>query len=176
MKRLFCLGVALFLALEARAQFYAGAGIVSRDGTFEYDTLKFQPEGRAGWKVYSGFHFLRFLAAEASYRDLGHYSYSAPSLQGDLDAKAIDGSIMAHVPVSIFEFFAKAGYARLAWKGDLRLSPIGHPIFDEREWDLLYGAGAEMKVTRGLFVRAEWEQLQASGGVSGFSLGANYRF
>lgn len=162
-------------ATAAYAEFYVGASLTSTDSSLETAAENFDSD-ETGWKAYLGYDFLRFLGAEASYRDLGNFSDGSEAGQVVYDVKVIDASARAFLPIGrLFNLYAKAGFAQIWWDGQIDL---GDEIenFDEDDWELFYGLGVEFKIGSRFAVRAEWEQFEASDDLSTLSAGVNFRF
>lgn len=141
---------------------YAGAGY----GEFHYESredvlqeairLK---EKEDAWRVYAGFRFLSFLAAEGSYADLGQIEARAPVGEVEARAKSLAASLIAFVPIGRIELFAKLGAA--SWEVDTRLrGESGEASRTADGTNASYGGGAKMPVMDNLYVRAEWERIE----------------
>lgn len=174
MKHLLLAGLFFLSALSANAGFYLGGSATSTASDFEtaFDTFE---SDEMGWKAYAGYNFLDFLGAEVSYRDLGSFSEGTTDGSIDLDLKVLDGSVRAFLPVAFFDVFVKAGYANIAWDGNINLENEVEN-FDEDEWELFYGVGVEFKLGDKLALRAEWEKYDVSDSLNTLSAGIIYRF
>lgn len=163
------------LPFGAHADFYVGASLTSTNSDLETAVENFD-SNETGWKAYVGWDFLRFLGAEAGYRDLGSFSDRSTDTGVAYDIKVIDASARAFLPIGrLFNLYAKAGFANIAWDGEIDL---GDEIenFDEDDWDLFYGLGTEFKIGGRFAIRAEWEKFEASDDLSTLSAGAILRF
>jgi OOP family OmpA-OmpF porin len=174
MKQLFFAGIFASTTLVAHAQFYLGASATSTASDFETAVDTFESD-EVGWKAYAGYNFLDFLGAEVGYRDLGSFTEGTTGGSIDLDLKMLDGSVRVFVPVSILHFFAKAGYANIAWDGSISIDDEVED-FDEDEWELFYGVGVEVNLGDKWAIRAEWEKFEASDSLDTLSAGVVYRF
>jgi len=137
------------------------------------------------WKVYAGYRFNRFLAAEAGYADLGKASFSttivaAPSgttpsppfpIHATAKARGAFLSAIAQWPFSQdFSLFAKGG----AFRSDAEFTEVipGTGITrvsrSERRTDANYGVGLLWMFSGSLGARLEWERFRNIGrGIGG---------
>jgi opacity protein-like surface antigen len=174
MKTLVFTGAIIASTLTAHAGFYLGGAATSTASEFETAIETFESD-QLGWKVYAGYEFLDFLSAEGSYRDLGNFSEGVTDGFIDLDLKVIDASVRASLPIGPFHAFARAGYANIAWDGDINIeNEIEN--FDEDDWELFYGVGLELKLGEKFALRAEWEKYDVSDSLNTLSAGVSYRF
>lgn len=174
MKHLLFAGAFFGSTLGASAQFYLGASATSTASDFETAAESFESD-EMGWKAYAGYNFLDFLGAEVGYRDLGTFTEGSTNASIDLDLKVLDGSVRVFVPVSILHFFAKAGYANIAWDGSISIDDEVEN-FDEDDWELFYGVGVEVNLGDKWAIRAEWEKFDATDNLDTLSAGVVYRF
>lgn len=174
MKTILLAGVLAATTIPAHAQFYLGGSATTTASDFETAVDTFESD-EIGWKAYAGFNFLNFLGAEIAYRDLGSISEGTTGGSIDLDLKMIDASARVFIPVSIVNLFVKAGYANIAWDG--RINIEGEiENFDEDDWELFYGVGAEVNLGDRWAIRAEWEKFEAADNLDTLSAGLVYRF
>lgn len=174
MRNLLFAGVCCLLAVVAKAQFYIGGAATTTDTEFETAVETFDSD-EMGWKVYLGFTFLEFLGAEIGYRDLGNVREGTTDANIDLDLRVIDGSVRAILPVSIFNLFAKVGYANIDWDGEINIEDEIED-FNEDDWELFYGVGVELNLNESFAIRAEWEEYDASEDLNTLSAGILFRF
>lgn len=182
MRCLICAGAWLALTGAAQASTfgpYAGAGY----GEFRYERAEEIPgqtlrveEKEDAWKVYAGFRFLPFLAAEGAYVDLGEVDASAAAGEVQAEARSLLASLVAYVPLGRFEVFAKAGAA--AWEVESRVQADGWAASRSRDGtNATYGGGVHVAVTGGLHLRAEWEKVDFDGADGEFwTAGLLYQF
>ena len=143
---------ALSLGLVAQAAsaegFYAGAGLgsarVKADG-FKDDDL--------GFKIFGGYSFNDYLAAEVEYLDGGTAKDDGIKLKPEQFGVSVLGSL----PVNeTFSLFARVGFT--SW--EVKQSGGGK----EDDEDLLYGLGAALNIGEQFQVRAEYEAVDVDGG------------
>lgn len=176
MKKLIVAAVVLAgLVPAARAEFYIGASLTSTASDFEAAAENFESD-ELGWKAYAGWDFAEYFGIEAGYRDLGNFSEGEGTASIDLDLEVIDAAARVRLPLSdIFQLYGKLGYANIAWDGEI---DIENQIenFDEDDWELFYGVGAQVNLGRNFAIRAEWEMYDVSDDLSTLSAGLAYRF
>jgi OmpA-OmpF porin, OOP family len=176
MKALITLTLLAALTASARAEFYLGASAITTSSSFELDEVDDLDSDELGWKLYVGYNLFKFVGVEGGYRDLGNFSEGGDLGAIDLDLKVIDAAARVYLPVMpVLHVFAKAGYANIAWDGRIN---IGDEIdnFDEDDWELFYGLGAELNLGRNFAIRAEWERYDTSSDLDSVSAGVVYRF
>lgn len=124
-----------------------------------------------GWKLFGGYRFNRYFAAEAAYYNWGK-STGSGTVSGvpfNVSAKTTSKAIAAVGSLPLgqgFSAFAKLGYM-------FTEQERGGPTFDDEEY--FRGFGATYAFSRNWVVRGEWEkanQLKAEM----LSLGAEFRF
>ena len=154
-----------------QAAFYVGASYLSTDSEFETAVEDFDTDDSA-WKGYAGFTFFKFLAFEASYRDLGTHKGVVNSSSFNADLESYDASVRGILPLGKrISLFARAGYANITTKGTLDAGSL-----DEDQWEPVYGAGVDIQFGNHFGVRAEWEEYDVDGSLNSFSAGAFFRF
>ncbi|MGH8018980.1 MAG: outer membrane beta-barrel protein [Opitutaceae bacterium] len=175
MKHILLVGVFIFSAVGARAEFYLGGAATSTASDFETAVDTFESD-ELGWKAFAGYNFLEFLGAEVGYRDLGSFNEGTTGSSIDLDLKVIDGSVRAYLPLfPILDVFVRAGYANIAWDGSINIEDEIEN-FDEDDWELFYGVGLELGLGPKLAIRAEWEKYDATDSLDTLSAGVVFRF
>lgn len=138
-----------------------------------------------GWKVYAGYRFNRYIAAEGGYVDLGKASFNttivaAPSgttpappfpIHATATARGVFLSALAHWPVTQdFSLFVRAG----AFRSDAKFTEtipgtgITRVSETERRTDANYGAGLQWAFSRAVAARLEFERFRKVGrGIGG---------
>jgi OOP family OmpA-OmpF porin len=103
-------------------------------------------------RIFGGYQFNKYFAAELGYHELGEASTSA----GDNEGKAWELVAIASFPfTSSFSLYAKLG----GYWGQLE-----GPFADEDNTDLTYGVGLRYDFTRNWGVRGEWQRYSNLGG------------
>lgn len=180
----------LFLALLALAaaapaaplSFYLGASLGGDSGVdpgdLDLDTGDFGVDTDRTWKVFGGLGIGRILGVEAAWHDFG----TATCCEGLVDAGFavdLDGYSVAAVagfPLSRLRLFAKVGV--FSWQADGAIVTLAGetPVSLDGE-DAMGGVGVDLKLTRHLSVRGEWELFELAGGsLDVASVGVQYRF
>jgi OOP family OmpA-OmpF porin len=143
------------------------------------------------WKVFAGYQFNRYIAAEAGYADLGKSTANGVvdgvTLRANFEITAWEVVAVGSFPVmDRLSLFGKAGLyrAELERTGTGTIGAITVPL-DEKESnnDVTFGVGARFNLTRNLAVRAEWQRYLDVGGdevgqsdVDLLSVGVQFRF
>ncbi len=130
-----------------------------------------------GWKLFGGYRFNRYFAAEGHYADLGELrinsNVTSPFVgtrHTTLEFQTFTASAVGFLPLAHnFEIFAKAGF--LYWDADLTVTErdniggTGMASESDNATDLMYGFGAGYKLSEHLALRAEWELYKNLGEV-----------
>src|SRR5262245_29045744 len=128
-------------------------------------------EKDTAWRIFGGYQFNRYFAAELGYHDLGEAS--AP-------AGALEGTVWELVGIGAYPIVDKLSvYGKLGlYRGELEA-----PGAKETNSDLTYGAGLQYDVMKNVGVRGEWQRYSKMGGgnlvetdVDVMSVGVLYRF
>ncbi len=141
------------------------------------------------WKVFAGYRFKTYFAAEFSYTDLGEtsatYQATAPTaatLGVSADATALSASLVGTYALSPqFDIFAKAGLQRWDVEGRGTAVVGGTSVStsaDDDGTDVLFGLGAGYHFTNRVGLRLEWERYNnvSDTDVDLFSGSLYYRF
>jgi OOP family OmpA-OmpF porin len=125
-----------------------------------------------GWKIFGGYEFNENLAVEGGYTSLGDMSNMGAGSRSDISGfnVAAVGKLPINEQIGVF---GKAGLFR--WSADNTTDG------DRSGTDLMYGVGAEYKMTDNISVRGEWEKFldietsaTTNSDVSMFSAGFTY--
>lgn len=130
------------------------------------------------WKLFGGYQFNRYLAAEASYIDWGEVTATALSGGQSVDVSANQHSYGIAAVGSLalgpqFSVFGKLGFVHTEQQ-TRRISPNPSTV-DRDETELHYGLGVKYGLARNWAVRAEWENTEKLK-VEMLSIGAEFRF
>jgi OmpA-OmpF porin, OOP family len=167
------LGMVAALALTGTAAaadsgFYVGAGL---GGTqFKVDDADFK-EDYLGGKLFAGFAFNRYFAAELSYFDGEGVEQRVVDPFEDstleIDTRGVALSAVGSVPLGErVALFGKVGYAFYHTSIDLRGTDGGDDIGfsdSDDDSDLTFGAGVKVNVTDRFSLQGEYEHLSLDG-------------
>jgi len=171
--RLLVLG-ALVAAPPAWAQpgFYIGASAGS--SSFENDiTTGLITSGTvdttsSGFKLFGGYQFNEYFGLELAYVDLGKATYSgsffgAPVTGGKVEVWGLNLSAVGTLPLNpTFSLFGKVGL--FAWEAKAKDTTGGVPFSDTVSGgDFSFGAGVNVRFTKNLSARVEWERFGLTG-------------
>jgi OOP family OmpA-OmpF porin len=146
--------------------FYLGAGI----GRSSIDILEFYPslgdsldQENSAYKVYGGYRFLKFLAVEAGYTDLGSPQGMERNVpehpeRAEVSVNGLDAFVVGILPVSqVVDIYAKAGL--MSWDTDITSIQDGEVIFSESTsgTDTAFGIGIGIWVGKNVTLRGEGE-------------------
>ncbi len=122
-----------------------------------------------GWKLYGGYRFGRYFAAEVGYVDLGEASFTtrttgpSASIDGKAEAIGLNFQGVLVVPYTDkFRLFAEAG--GLWWDVDGRVAAVSNGVGVAQSAsvdgvDFKFGFGVTYDVTERFGIRAEYEQF-----------------
>ena len=192
MKRsVLCLFVILVAAsMTASASdtgFYLGAGV----GRSSIDILDFYPTlgesletTNSGYKAYGGYRFLKFLAVEAGYTNLGSPQGLEKNVpehpeKATVSIKGLDAFAVGIIPVSqVVDVFAKVGF--MSWNTDITSVQDGVVIYDESAsgTDAAYGIGIGFWVGPNVALRGEggWYKIGDYATIALYSINVTYTF
>lgn len=158
------LSAALFAASlasapAALAQAYAGASL----GASKTDFCAGCDNRGLGFKVFGGYKFNPYVAAEAAYVNLGEFKAEGNGAYAKAKPSGAAGFLVVGLPVDEAWIFAKGGVAYFDTK--LSASIPGFIQFSDKDTSTgaAWGFGASYPVWRNLEVRAEWERFRVSG-------------
>ena len=157
----------------------ATIGITSSTSTDDSDT---------GWKVFAGYRFMKYLAVEGAYTDLGeftaHSTVTSPSagiVDSSIETDAWTISALGILPLGdSFSLFGRVGVN--IWSADysdtFTIGGIpGSASEDDDGTDWVYGVGAAWNFTNNLSLRGEWERYDlGDGDVDLWSAGLSWNF
>jgi len=163
------------------------SGVSNTTGTAELDEDDF------GFKFYGGVNINRIFSLEAHYADIGEASLSGNTGDRfDLEGKTykftksgtitIEGTSYGLAAMSGYDVtkwfrpFAKFGVHRWDIEATATSSTTSSSASDDGI-DTFFGAGVQLKIYKGLSIRAEFERFNfGSNGGDSFSAGMNYEF
>jgi len=168
----------LLCPLTALASLYVGASVgntwQSAEVTVDEVTneIKNIDENSTGYKIFGGFSSESIFGIEGGYRDLGEIKSTIEDHELKVSTTGWDVEAMVHLPLSIFDLFAKAG--AFFWSAD---SAYANFSDSESGTDFLWGLGAGVSLGS-IGIRLEWESMEVSElkNLSMLSLGATLGF
>ena len=139
------------------------------------------------WKLFSGYHFNRYLAIEAAWTDPDETSESQPGAQRFLstnprpNTEGLSFGAVGTVPVAAsVDLFAKASVSGWGLAGLSTLAQSAQLADDDEEsGSTMLGLGAEYGLSERLSIRTEWQRFNDDGFESGrdfLSIGISSRF
>jgi OOP family OmpA-OmpF porin len=133
------------------------------------------------WKIFGGYQFMRYLAAEAAYTDLGKTKATASlaGISSSIESKSHAWELVAvgsyPIGTSGFAPYVKAGLYTGETKGDINVTVGGassSQSFKKTNTDWTAGIGVRYDFLRNFAVRLEWQRYNGvSGGNSTASVG-----
>jgi OmpA-OmpF porin, OOP family len=135
------------------------------------------------WKIFGGYQFMRYLAAEVAYTDFGKVKASASasgvSASAEVKSNAWELVAVGSYPIGTSGFapYVKAGF----YRGESKAS--GDVTGKDTNNDWTAGIGVRYDIMRNFAVRAEWQRYNSVGGdnagksdIDVLSIGALYKF
>ena len=168
-----------FNGSDIDAELFSSYGITSSTSTDDSDT---------GWKVFAGYRFMKYLAVEGAYTDLGeftaHSTVTSPSagiVDSSIETDAWTISALGILPLGdSFSLFGRVGVN--LWSADISATGSGGGVTasasdDDDGTDWVYGVGAAWNFTNNLSLRGEWERYDlGDGDVDLWSAGLSWNF
>jgi hypothetical protein len=107
-------------------------------------------------KLFAGWAFNRFVAAQVDFVDFGNSSgFVSTSAQGTSDVQGLAPSVVGTLPLGPIELFARLGI--IFYEIDLNLT--GGRLIDESGEDVVWSAGLGVDVLDRLNLRLEYEEI-----------------
>jgi OOP family OmpA-OmpF porin len=158
--------------------FYAGAGVGYVSTKVEVSSESFS-DSTTGWKVFVGYHPMKFFGFEGGYIDFGSPGGDIADTEGTTQKVKVSLSgynldLVGTIPLGkLFEVYGKAGY--IWWDAKAEASS-GSQKTNGDDW--LYGAGAKLILAEKFGIRLEYEDFQIKDTKSFYliTLGAEWRF
>ncbi|MDO9221038.1 MAG: outer membrane beta-barrel protein [Thiobacillus sp.] len=168
-----------FNGSDLDAELFSSYGITSSTSTDDTDT---------GWKAFAGYRFMKYLAVEGAYANLGeftaHSTVTAPSagiVDSNVETTAWTISALGILPLGDrFSLFGRVGVN--VWDTDISATGTGGGVTasasdsdDGTDW--VYGVGAAYSFTDNLSLRGEWERYDlGDGDIDLLSAGISWNF
>lgn len=125
-----------------------------------------------GFKIFGGFKFNQYIAAEVGYADLGEITASAPGVSATAEVDGFQVAVVGSYPIEQFSLLGKVGL--YVWDGEISTT-FGN--FHDDGTDFMFGLGGAFHFTPQLSVRGEWERFDIDGDdVDFFSANFIYNF
>jgi hypothetical protein len=159
--------------------FYLGGGL--GDFSTELDELDDVDDANLDFdededatKLFAGWRFNQFLAAQADYYDFGESSGAVGLLPLSSEASGIAPSIVGTLPLGPIELFARAGIIFY----DLEVNLDNDTVLDDSGNDPVYSVGIGVTVLERLNLKAEYEaiDIDAFDEAEAVWLSASWRF
>jgi OOP family OmpA-OmpF porin len=132
----------------------------------------------SAWKLFGGYQFNRYLAAEIGYTDLGEASAAAATTRVTDKATAFEVVGLGMLPViDRLSIFGKLGF----YRGELKRTS-NNPLVTtgtNSQNDVTFGVGVRFDITHNLGVRAEWQRYTDLGEITDvdvMSIGVQFKF
>ena len=175
---LLALVTALLCPFSAMASMYVGASIgntwqsATVDADQVIDEVSEISESSTGWKIFGGFQSPSIFGLEGGYRDLGKIKSNISDVEFSTKTTGWDVEALGHLPISIFDLFAKAG--AFFWSTDSAWDEFSG---DESGTSFIWGLGAGISLGP-IGIRLEWESMEVKSmdNLSMLSLGATFGF
>ncbi len=164
---------------SARAKFEDSSVTAVLAGTGTTATTTSRKENNIEGKLFLGYQFNRFVAAEGGYFRLGNFAFdttTAPAGTVHADLKNRMGwnlDVVGSVPIVAEKFMLLARLGVQSSKttdlfaGTGAAGTLANPSPSRNLVSYKYGLGAEFDFTKNIGVRAEWERYRVSDGFSG---------
>jgi OOP family OmpA-OmpF porin len=136
---------------------YIGVGIgdfASELDQFQGANISFDDDETA-YKLFGGWRWNQFLAAQFDYLDLGRSSSSIGTQNLEIDTSGFVARIEGTLPLAFFELFATAGIVFSSVEANLGSTQV----FDESDEDPVYSVGFGFEIAERFVVRLEYEVL-----------------
>jgi len=135
------------------------------------------------WKLFGGYQFNRYIAAEGGYVDMGKASIAGPQGFASTDSNAWQVGAVGSIPLNLqFALTGKLGVARTATDGSGSVNGVAFTGSDHNTAPT-YGLGMRYDISKAVGLRGEWERFRVSnagfGGKSDadlFTLNALFKF
>jgi OmpA-OmpF porin, OOP family len=148
-------GQALAQDSEAQQGPYVGVGI--GDFSVEVDELNGAnidfDESESAYKLFGGWRWNQFLAAQFDYLDLGASESRIGTQNLEIDTSGFVVRIEGTLPIAFFELFATAGIMFSSVEANFG----GTEVFDESDEDPVYSVGAGVEIAERFVLRLEYE-------------------
>ena len=137
----------------------------------------------AGVKVFGGYNFNQYFGIEGGYVYLGEYDSTFNITAPVAEASAVNSDVYGLMFAGVASFpitnnaklFGKLGLFR--WESDSSINSNLYAVVDDDGTDVMFGLGANYKVTDNALMRIEWERYALDkSDIDLFSIGMQYNF
>ena len=147
-------GQALAQDSEEQQGGYIGVGI----GDFSSEINQFNnainfDESESAYKIFGGWRWNQFLAAQIDYLDLGRSDSRIGKQNFEVETSGFVARIEGTLPLAFFELFATAGIMFSSVEANLG----SREVFDESDEDPVYSVGAGVEIAERFILRLEYE-------------------
>lgn len=166
-------------AMEDRG-FYIGTGAGEADAD-DTPELGLTDDTQTAFRLFGGYDFSRYLAAEAGYLDFGTYHGSIPTIEAFAHTRLkLDGFTLGLRPQIALghDWFAQAQVGAFLWDSKYRLTSPNHTFNDKDNGaDAYYGVGVGRNFGPAWRLSGEWTRFETdSSDVDFLNVGMSYRF
>jgi hypothetical protein len=156
-----------------------------------YDVIARVDDSRTAWSIYGGYNWSKYFAVQAGYTDLGDVNSRFSGNAADIAAFMRDANVLQPQSAEGLDLMLVGRYPlfeRLAisaqlggfyWdaENELRDTSGARVIRKDDGFDLAYGAGLELSLTKQAIISAGWKRRDIdSESVDVISLGARYQW
>jgi OmpA-OmpF porin, OOP family len=163
-------GGALAQAQTQETGFYAGASIGQSEAKdMDCAGLPSCDKKDTAWKLFGGYQFNRYIAAEGAYTDLGKVKASGPAGSVEIKSNAWEALAVGSYPIGTTGLapYIKGGL----YRGETKTSGLVSGKETNTDWTA--GLGLRYDITRSVAVRAEWQRYNGvdAGSPGGSAIG-----
>jgi OmpA-OmpF porin, OOP family len=164
-------------ALAQESAWYLGGSIgqsKAKDACSDLSSNVSCDDKDTAWKIFGGYQFNRYIAAEVAYTDLGKVKASGPTVSAEVKSNAWELVGVGSYPIGASGF---APYAKLGvYRGESKLSSSSGVSDKDTSNDWTAGLGVRYDITKNVAVRAEWQRYNGDADIDMLSIGALYKF
>jgi OOP family OmpA-OmpF porin len=139
---------------------YLGASIGwAMDEARVFDTGDTFEDSGIAFKVFGGYSFNRYFAAELAYVEADKLEDRVARIDVTSESSGLIAAFLGKLPLSdSFSLFAKAGWALYEERASFRLGSLSASEKNDAD-DPVYGVGAELAIGERVKLRAEYEMV-----------------
>ncbi|WP_374355701.1 outer membrane beta-barrel protein [Chitinimonas sp.] len=136
-------------------------------------------KNETAWAIFGGYQFHPNFAAELAYRDLGKISEREGSVSANLQAHAVQLSVIGSYPINEqFSVYGRLGLGAIRAKAEVRAPGFYMAEKSDTKTKALVGIGARYAINKQFGIRTEYAEFGKIEGLklSTFTVGADYSF